>query len=62
MTGKLGRVKTPVEVTCASGDTLVVDYRLAGDGAEDVSLLGPAVHVFEGTVSHPVSDCITGKK
>jgi diaminopimelate epimerase len=51
--GRLGRVKPPVNVTCASGDVLVVDYRPTPNGAEDVTLLGPAAHVFRGTVPYP---------
>jgi diaminopimelate epimerase len=50
--GKLGRVKPPVKVTCRSGDVLVVDYTLTADGAENVTLLGPAVHVFRGTLTY----------
>ncbi len=52
--GKLGWVvRTPVLITCASGDVLEVDYRMTDDTAECVTLLGPAVHVFEGTLQHP---------
>jgi diaminopimelate epimerase len=51
--GKLGRVQPPVNVTCRSGDVLVVGYELTADGADNVTLLGPAVHVFRGTLSHP---------
>ena len=48
--GRLGRVTPPVQITCSSGDILEVDYRLTADGAEDVTLLGPAAYVFTGTV------------
>ncbi len=48
--GRLGKVVPPVSVRCASGDILEVDYRMVDDGAEDVSLSGPACHVFQGTV------------
>ncbi len=48
--GRLGKVTPPVRVSVAGGDVLVVDYSLAGGEAADVSLLGPAVHVFEGRV------------
>ena len=51
--GRLGRVRSPVRVTARSGDTLEVNYVLTRDGATDVSLLGPAVHVFPGTLTHP---------
>jgi diaminopimelate epimerase len=50
--GALGRVNTPVKITCASGDVLEVSYRpLAGGGAENVTLTGPAVHVFRGEMT-----------
>ncbi len=48
--GRLGKVVPPVDVTCASGDNLEIDYRLTEDGAEDVSLLGPACRVFQGEI------------
>ncbi|MFH1477988.1 MAG: diaminopimelate epimerase [Verrucomicrobiota bacterium] len=48
--GYLGRVTPPVHVTCKHGDVLEVNYRLISDGVEDVTLLGPVVYVFEGTV------------
>lgn len=49
---RTGRVSAPVSVTAASGDVLTVDFKLAGDGATDVTLLGPAAHVFQGTVDY----------
>ena len=51
--GKSGRVQPPVRVTCRSGDVLEVNYRLTADGAEDVTLLGPAAHVFQGVLPYP---------
>lgn len=51
--GRLGRVKPPVKVIPASGDILEVNYRPVGDGATDVTLLGPAVHVFRGELIYP---------
>lgn len=48
--GRLGRVKPPVGVTCAGGNVLEVGYRLAAGGAENVTLLGPAEHVFQGSL------------
>lgn len=48
--GRLGRVTPPVRVTCQHGDTLEVNYRLTAEGFEDVTLLGPTVHVFSGTI------------
>jgi len=49
---RLGRVTPPVQVTAASGDVLTVDFRLTKNGAEEVTLLGPAVHVFKGTLEY----------
>ena len=50
--GKTGRVKPPVQITPASGDQLEVNYRLTEDGATDVTLFGPAVHVFRGSLTY----------
>ena len=49
---KTGRVKPPVKVTAASGDVLTVDFRLTREGAENVTLFGPAVHVFQGVLEY----------
>ncbi len=49
---RLGLVTAPVKVTAASGDVLTVDFKLTPKGATDVTLLGPAVHVFQGTLEH----------
>jgi diaminopimelate epimerase len=43
-----GRVQAPVEITAASGDRLVVDFEATDDGAKNVTLFGPAAHVFRG--------------
>ena len=52
--GKLGRVSAPVKVIPASGDVLEVNYSDTADGgATNVTLLGPAVHVFQGTLNYP---------
>ena len=48
-----GRVQAPVAVTAASGDVLEVDFTLSDDGAGKVTLLGPTVHVYTGTLSYP---------
>lgn len=48
--GKLGKVTTPVRITCASGDVLRVGFTPTADGATSVTLTGPAVHVFRGEV------------
>jgi len=50
--GKLGLVRSPVRITPASGDQLEVSYELTADGAHNVTLLGPAVHVFQGELSY----------
>lgn len=50
--GKRGLVKAPVAVSSLSGDILEVDYELTETGARNVTLLGAAVHVFQGTVAY----------
>ena len=50
--GKLSFVRPPVKITPASGDRLEVNYELNSDGARNVTLLGPAVHVFQGQLSY----------
>lgn len=50
--GKLGRVAPPVKVIPASGDVLEVNFTATADGATNVTLLGPAVHVFQGTLTY----------
>ncbi len=51
--GKLGLVKSPVQITPASGDVLEVDFQLTAQGASNVTLLGPAEHVFQGSLDYP---------
>lgn len=48
LAGKTRRVQTPVQITPASNDVLTVNYDLTADGAENVTLKGPAAHVFRG--------------
>jgi diaminopimelate epimerase len=50
---KQGWIRLPVRVCAASGDVLVVDGELTAAGARNVTLTGPAEHVFEGTVEYP---------
>lgn len=50
---KSGRVTPPVSVVAASGDTLVVDFRLAGDAVLDVTLVGPVTYVYKGSIELP---------
>ncbi|MFW6151873.1 MAG: diaminopimelate epimerase [Verrucomicrobiota bacterium] len=47
-----GEVSPPVSVNTAGGDKLVVDLRLQGNEAENVSLLGPAVYTFNGELEY----------
>jgi diaminopimelate epimerase len=49
---RMGKVKPPVKVIAASGDVLIVDFKLTSDDAENVTLLGPAVHVFQGVLEY----------
>lgn len=51
--GKLGRVQTPVKVTPASSDVLEVSFTPTPEGATEVTLRGPAVHVFTGVLKYP---------
>ena len=46
--GKLGLVHAPVHITCASGDVIEVNYDDDGEGATNVTMRGPALHVFQG--------------
>jgi len=41
-------VQPPVNVRVRSGDVLTVGFRREGDGFADVTLCGPAVHVYDG--------------
>jgi diaminopimelate epimerase len=50
--GKTGRVTAPVHVHTAGGHTLEVNYQLTPDGAEKVTLQGPAEHVFQGELPY----------
>jgi len=50
--GRMGWVKPSVKVTCASGDVIEVNYILTAVGAEKVTMLGPAAHVFSGMLEY----------
>jgi len=50
--GRMGWVKPPVDITCAGGDVIVVNYILTADGADKVTMLGPAAHVFQGMLDY----------
>ena len=49
---RTGQVTAPVRVTAASGDVLVVDFQSVPAGMTNVSLEGPAVHVFQGVLAY----------
>lgn len=48
---RLELVTPPVSVSAEGGD-LSVDFRLTDSGAGEVTLLGPAAHVYKGTLEH----------
>jgi diaminopimelate epimerase len=50
--GRMGRVKTPVRIACASGDIIEVNYTPTTDGAANVTMLGPSAYVFTGKLEH----------
>ncbi len=54
--GKLGLVHPSVHIIPASGDTLEVGFELTPAGARHVTLLGPAAHVFQGTLTYTKTD------
>lgn len=56
LAAKAGRVAPPVHVTTAGGDELAVAFTLTNDGAANVTLTGPATHVFQGTIEYNDSD------
>jgi diaminopimelate epimerase len=49
---RLGWVRLPVRIKAASGDVLEVNGRLSADTITDVTLTGPAVHVFHGEIEY----------
>jgi diaminopimelate epimerase len=49
---KRGRVTAPVKVLVASRDILTVDFHFARESVENVTLLGPAVHVYRGILEY----------
>ncbi|TFH16607.1 MAG: diaminopimelate epimerase [Lentisphaerales bacterium] len=51
--GRLGQVTPPVQVMTVGGEVLVVDYALEGETVKNLTLFGPAVEVFEGTIDYP---------
>ena len=50
---RLGRAKLPVIVIPASGDRLEVDGAPDGEAFREVTLTGPAVHVYRGDLVYP---------
>lgn len=51
--GRTGACTAPVTVTTVGGFELKVGFHLTDSGATDVTLTGPAEHVFEGHVIYP---------
>lgn len=52
--GLTGQCQAPVEVTPRSGDVIRVNYAMNDGTPVNVTMLGPAVHVYQGTLSAPV--------
>ncbi len=50
-----GRTEPPVTVTTASGDRLRIDFTPDETSVTHLSLEGPAVHVFKGSVELPLA-------
>ncbi|MDO9543123.1 MAG: diaminopimelate epimerase [Kiritimatiellia bacterium] len=51
----LNKVTPPVRVKCRHGDMLEVDFKKSGNDVEDITLLGPAMRVFQGEISYQES-------
>ena len=49
---RTGGATAPVQVTPASGDVLIVDFQSGPSGMTNVTLEGPAVHVFQGVLTY----------
>lgn len=49
---RLAYTTPPVQVRAASGDTLIVDFRFSDAGVRNVTLEGPAEHVYRGTLAY----------
>lgn len=49
---RLGWTTPPVHITTAGGDVLTVNARFTGDAVTDVTLTGPAIHVFRGQIEY----------
>ncbi len=48
---KIYGLQAPVSVKVRSGDILKIDFELHGDAFKNVRMIGPAHHVFSGTIS-----------
>ena len=44
-------IPSPIEVKVHSGDILKVEFKCVGDSFTDVSLIGPAQHIYSGTIA-----------
>ena len=53
--GKLGKVTAPVKVTCRSNALITINYEDDADSAKNVTMHGPATHVYRGSVDYPSS-------
>ena len=49
---KLGKVSDPVQVTCKAGDVIEINFTNTEEGATEVTMKGPAVHVFQGELQY----------
>lgn len=49
---RLGHVKAPVTITCASDTDILVNFELTEDGANNVTMFGPAAYVFTGELDY----------
>ncbi len=50
--GRTGRCAPPIQVISAGGYVLEVNFKLTDHGADDVTLTGPAEHVFRGVLEY----------
>ena len=51
--GKLGKVTAPVKVTCRSNALITINYEDDADSVKNVTMHGPATHVYRGSVDYP---------
>lgn len=51
--GRCWNMSPPIQVTCAHGDILEVNFEGTDESVENVTLTGPAVYVFTGEIEVP---------